>query len=511
MSRDIIILTPNGRRIKVQCTADTNILQVLEDVCVKQGFQSEEYDLKHHNKVLDLTTTVRFCNLPNKAMLEMVETEKKRVESNVVIGLHLEDGERKTGDFPSKTTLFDLISSLAPNQLEALKNPTIMYMRQEVIGIAALKEKTLRQLGLLTGRAILRLLDKAEEAMQANVSTFYRRQPDKVSDGTNNTGSSDQCKNPKPADIDMAGPSNVEKSHNVAKFDPIKLIKNEVRNAHTEKTEGTVNKQNQPNDTNKMDVDEVLEEKPRHSQDITKTNNTNNVVPCNTQENLERRLKIEDEVTFLGTHKAIVFMQPDIVEEDVCDLPDDFYELTIEEVRKIYHELQQKRIELENTPLITADKREELQLQTSQQKMNMYKNVVVRIQFPDNIILQGVFTPTNTIEDVTNFVKEYLQHPEEPFRIFTTPLKESLDPQTTLLAARFVPCVHMHFKWLNDNSNRQYLKDEVYSKKTSSDAASILASKYRAPSRRRLDDGNTSQKPNSGNKSKPSKVPKWFK
>lgn len=28
MSRDIVILTPNGRRVKVHCTADTNILQV---------------------------------------------------------------------------------------------------------------------------------------------------------------------------------------------------------------------------------------------------------------------------------------------------------------------------------------------------------------------------------------------------------------------------------------------------------------------------------------------------
>ncbi|VVC86743.1 unnamed protein product, partial [Leptidea sinapis] len=198
MSRDIIILAPNGRRIKVHCTPDTSFLQVLEDVCEKQGYEAGDYDLKHHNHIVDLTTTIRFCNIPNKATLEMVEAERKRVEANVTV---------------------------------------------------------------------------------------------------------------------------------------------------------------------------------------------------------------------------------DEAQDELSDLPDDFYELSIEEVRKIYHELQQKRMEMENTPLMTTSKRAELNI--------------------------------------------------------STPLKKSLDPKTTLLEAKFVPCVHMHFRWLEENSGSQYLKQEIYSRKTSSDAASILASKYR--------------------------------
>lgn len=54
-------------------------------------------------------------------------------------------------------------------------------------------------------------------------------------------------------------------------------------------------------------------------------------------------------------------MQPDGNEDELSDLPDDFYELTIEEVRKMYHELQQRRIDLENTPMLTSTKREELE------------------------------------------------------------------------------------------------------------------------------------------------------
>lgn len=42
---------------------------------------------------MDLTTTIRFSNLPNRATVEMVEAERKREEHNVIVGLLLEDGK----------------------------------------------------------------------------------------------------------------------------------------------------------------------------------------------------------------------------------------------------------------------------------------------------------------------------------------------------------------------------------------------------------------------------------
>ncbi|XP_032520884.2 tether containing UBX domain for GLUT4 [Danaus plexippus] len=498
MSRDIIVLTPNGRRMKVHCTADTNILQVLEDVCAKHGFEATEYDLKHHNHVLDLTTTIRFCNLPNKALLEMVEAERKRLESNVTVGLMLNDGERIMGDFSPNTSLYDLITSLAPNELPSFKNPTILYMRQEVIGLPALKEKTLRQLGLLTGRAILRLLDKTEQATQANVSSVYRRIPEKVELMSNEKKLQENKINDKDA-----GPSGVhihEDTHTT--FDPIKLIQREKETKAVPPAQSL-----ESSNIESMDTSE-----PQHCGRAIKEEKSEPPKPVMTQENLERRLRIEEEVTFVGSQKAIAFMQPDIEEDEISDLPDDFYELSIEEVRKMYHELQQRRIELENTPMLTTTKRDEIAQQTSLQKLNTYKNVVVRIQFPDNIILQGVFTPTNTVQDVQNFVREHLHHSDKPFHIFTTPLKEMLDPKMTLLEAKFVPCVHMHFKWIEGGAVEPYLKEEIYLKKTTSDAASILASKYRAPNRRKLEEStNNPQNGNQPSSSKQSKMPKWFK
>lgn len=503
MSKDIIILVPNGRRVKVSCTSDTSILQLLEDVCKKQGIPPSNYNLKHHNHILDLTTTIRFCNIPNKALLEMVETEKKREESNVTIRLTLNDGERMTGDFSPNTALFDLINILAPDQLSSLHNPAIMYMRQEVVGLNALKEKSLRQLGLIKGRAVLQLLDKME-ATQANVSRVYRRpQPEKQHDSplVKRDDVDEKPKNSDPVENNQPGPSRAHDETTVLKpFDPItQIIKEKEKQKLNENTNIT------PMENDENDEEQFKEKvQPIHQKGPLK--------PMMTQESLERRLRIEEEVTFIGSKKAVAFMQPNENEDELSDLPDDFYELTIEEVRKMYHELQQRRIDLENTPMLTSTKREELE-QVSISRLNNYKHAVVRIQFPDSMILQGVFTPTNTIEDVQNFVKEHLCEADKPFHIFTTPLKEILDSNTTLMDARFVPCVHMHFKWLEEKPGQAYLKKEIYSKKTTSDAASILASKYRAPSRRKFEEScsGTQKSSSTSSSSKESKVPKWFK
>ncbi|KAI8426248.1 hypothetical protein MSG28_005153, partial [Choristoneura fumiferana] len=417
MSKDILVLTPNGRRQKVHCTPDTSILQVLEDVCAKQGFRPTEYDLKHHNHVLDPTTTIRWSNLPNRATLEM----------------------RRTGEFPPNTSLFELANTLAPAELSSLTHPTILYMRQEVTGELALRDKTLRQLGLIGGRAVLRLLNKAEEGMQANVSAVYRRplpaKDDKVLESH---------KEREPTHTYKETPSSgapekqqVQKKVHTETFDPIDLIKKEKGKKTQVKHEEEKTVQIRDSDDNLPTKEDVSMEVDNFEANVKSASSSTS---CLSQENLERRLKIEEEVTFLGAQKAIAFM-PEGSDEEMEDLPDTFYELTVEE--------------------------------TSQMRLSAHKHVVVRVQFPDHIILQGIFSPDDTIEVVINFIKAHLQTPDKPFHIFTTPLKETLDPKITLLEAKFVPCVHMHFKWIQEEANAKYLKEEIYSKTTSSDAAKL--------------------------------------
>nr|XP_008190607.1 PREDICTED: tether containing UBX domain for GLUT4 [Tribolium castaneum] len=83
----VSVLAPNGRRQTVKCTANTTIMQIIEEVCRKQGFKPEDYDIKHHNKVLDTTISFRFSGLPNNAQLELATATKARTDSEVILGL----------------------------------------------------------------------------------------------------------------------------------------------------------------------------------------------------------------------------------------------------------------------------------------------------------------------------------------------------------------------------------------------------------------------------------------
>lgn len=128
-------------------------------MCKKQGFNEEEYDIKHHNKVLDTTTTILFSGLPNNAQLELAPATKQRAESDVTIALNLESGKRLMGVFNPATTLWEVAEQLCSSEASAEENPVIIYMRNEIFG-DALRTTTLRSLGITGGRAMLRLIHK---------------------------------------------------------------------------------------------------------------------------------------------------------------------------------------------------------------------------------------------------------------------------------------------------------------------------------------------------------------
>lgn len=68
-------------------------------------------------------------------------------------------------------------------------------------------------------------------------------------------------------------------------------------------------------------------------------------------------------------------------------------------------------------PLLTAKLRELDEEQSQLSKLNQYKTVIIRIQFPNRYVLQGTFTPYETIEKVIEFVRTYLINPEIDFHL----------------------------------------------------------------------------------------------
>ena len=112
--------------------------------------------------------------------------------------------------------------------------------------------------------------------------------------------------------------------------------------------------------------------------------------------------------------------------------------------------------------------------------LNKYRRCILRIQFPspDCLVLQGTFLITETISDVVNFVRKYLQVSDKfyvsihcavsrrrqskfrcpphtnvfffqeehlSFHLFTAPPKNILDVNKTLLDEGCVPTALIHF------------------------------------------------------------------
>lgn len=131
-------------------------------MCEKHKFDPNEYDLKHHKRILDLTTSFRFSGLPNNAQLEMVEAQKKRQDCEVELVVQFGDGNRVDGKFKPNTTMLMIIEQLCPQELTG-DDLFSIYMRTEVTS-DKLENTTLRDLGLISGRAIIRLVHRDPNA-----------------------------------------------------------------------------------------------------------------------------------------------------------------------------------------------------------------------------------------------------------------------------------------------------------------------------------------------------------
>lgn len=112
--------------------------------------------------------------------------------------------------------------------------------------------------------------------------------------------------------------------------------------------------------------------------------------------------------------------------------------------------------------LMTQAMREKLM----KEKEIKYKFTLIRIRFPDNIILQGTFSVLETFEEVFKFVKEHLINEAVPFYLITATREKLFETEfdKTLEALRLVPAVILTFFWDTSSTDMvpsQCLKDET--------------------------------------------------
>ncbi|XP_061578473.1 tether containing UBX domain for GLUT4 [Cololabis saira] len=517
----VTVLTPNGRRQTIKVSHNTPLLQVLEDVCKKHGFNPDDHGLKFQRTVLDLTLQWRFANLPNNAKLEMVTTSRKQgvAESQVRIALQMEDGSRHQGSFTSGQSLWELITNFQHISESELSKPgstpVCVYMRDEVSGEEALKKATLKSLGLTGGNAIVRFLlkkDKSpeeyEDSVAAPITPVAKESipsspppPDPAPLFPEISTIPVPIKNLRPDEPEEAtpapSPATITSSIPVQQED-ITKTQNAVRpkipptgsHVAVEDEDGagpsglnchpSTSASSPPSApfipfsgggqrlggpgvgtgghslTSSSSLSAAMVESPRAKKAKSSHGSSDK---CEAAANLEDQYMDHKEEYLEEIDREPLIYHLDSTShptEDHADLPQEFFEVTMDDVRRRFAQLKSERKLLEEAPLITKALRES----QMKEKMGRYPKVVLRVQFPDRYVLQGFFRPLETVGAVRQFVRSHLDDPQLPFHLFITPPKTLLDDHSvTLFQADLFPGALVYFG--SDVKKDFYIKREL--------------------------------------------------
>ncbi|XP_071360933.1 tether containing UBX domain for GLUT4 isoform X2 [Trachinotus anak] len=603
----VTVLTPNGRRQTVKVSPNQPLLQVLEDVCKKHGFNPDDHGLKFQRTVIDLTVPWRFANLPNNAKLEMVTSSRKQAvaDSQVRIALQMEDGSRLQGSFSCGQSLWDLLThfpQISVSELsESGSTPVCVYMRDEVSGEEALKKATLRSLGLTGGSAIVRFLLKKnktpgeEDGREATETAVMPTTP--VAKET--TPSLPSQPDPAPShpqtsttDVPVINSSPDRPVETLPAPSPASATSTLP---HTSVQQDTVS---HPHDAVRPKVPPVERGAPEEDGEeagpsglsshqssssssapsapfipfsgggqrlggpgggaVGRSASSSSSLSALTASVESPKAKKAKSSHGSSTKRQAAASQPDEdmdhgeeflepVErepliyhldsmahqsEEHRDLPDEFFEITMDDVRKRFAQLKSERKLLEEAPLMTKSLRET----QMKEKMDRYPKVVLRVQFPDRHILQGFFRPLETVGSVRQFVRSHLEDPQLSFYLFITPPKTILDdPSATLFQADLFPGALVYFG--SNVKTAFYIKKELLQSSVSALQAneSIASSMLWSPtpsssyvgseellpppeqtadtsgSTQEEQDPSTRTQAAKPNRSEPGKVPKWLK
>ncbi|XP_014842078.1 PREDICTED: tether containing UBX domain for GLUT4 isoform X2 [Poecilia mexicana] len=581
----VTVLTPNGRRQTIKVAPNTPLLQVLEDVCKKHGFDPNDHGLKFQRTVLDLTLPWRFANLPNNAKLEMVTSTRKQsgADSQVRIALQMEDGSRLQGSFSSGQSLweviahFPVISDRVSELTESGATPACVYMRDEVSGEEALKKTTLKSLGLTGGSAIVRFLHKKNQAaaeedgppstpVAMETAPSESPQPDpapsipEASAEVVPTSESDPHE-PSQTPAAPAAPAPSSVAEDVPK--PQDVVRPKVQRAVEDGQEAGPSGLNSlpaasapaaafipfsgggqrlgglageiGHSLSSSSSSSLAALTPTVQSPKAKKAKSNHSTKCKaTVKSADRDLDNTEEFLEPVDREPLIYHMDSVSRrsEAHADLPDEFFEVTVDDVRKRFAQLKSERKLLEEAPLLTKALREA----QMKEKMERYPKVVLRIQFPDRHVLQGFFRPLETVGAVRHFLRSHLEDPEISFYLFITPPKTILkDPSATLVEADLFPGALVYFG--SDVKAEFYIKRDLLETSVSalqaneSIASCLLQSPETTPGSEPVeeppppaeamdtDPKSAREEPEASTqahgakpvRAEPGKVPKWFK
>jgi len=459
----LTVLCPNAHRVKVSTTPNMSLQAVMETACSKKGFDSAVHVLERNNKRIDLSSTIRFSGIPNNASLEMVrltEEEAALISSKqeASVCLQTPSGERLVETFPSSSTLGDVVSKWRAKLGEPApgEEPVVVYMRREVVGQEELNTTTLKTLGLTQGKGLFRFFYKQPSVLKSQANVY---------------------------DIKIDKPSPPpEERHIPMRLEP-EPVKVDPLPAEQIDENATPDNARDNAAVTAKDVDEPVAS-TSGSQHVAKptitSTNVESKADTPTPQPDSTQPSPEAVINPVGPHGAIVFSA---MEESAKyqELDDDFFNLSIDEVKSLYKGLKQEVKQLsEGGMLMTKEMREAEKEGEKLSLLSKYKTGILRIQFPDRHVVQGQFPPQTTIAEVITWLSPLLSSPTTPCELYTAPPRTTLPPTSTLLDLSLYPAALVHFSSLVTVAGPvQYLTDTALASLSNTTGANTVASQAR--------------------------------
>uniref|UniRef100_A0A8C5U9D1 ASPSCR1 tether for SLC2A4, UBX domain containing n=1 Tax=Malurus cyaneus samueli TaxID=2593467 RepID=A0A8C5U9D1_9PASS len=398
------------------------------------------------------------------------------VGTMVRIALQLDDGSRLQDTFLCQQTLWELLNHFAKirelMEQHGELSPVCIYMRDEISGKDALEKTTLKSLGLMGGNAIVRVVMKkcsvsgGEEAVSAKVP---------CNEPTVRSGSMEEA-----VDVTLPQantfPKDLDHRDVAISFNSCTQKQDSIKESHASLEEPRLSPEPEPTpfvpffgDGEHMGDSPVAVPSSKLPTTSSSPGGPSKPKKSKNSQELQKHQEQLVEREPLVCHLDLLEQLPDGPEE----IPDEFFEVTVDDVRKRLAQLQSERKRLEEAPLMTKS----LRMSQLKEKLERYPKVALRVYFPDRHVLQGFFHPSETVGILRDFVRSHLADAELPFYLFVAPPRTVLnDENLTLFEAKLFPTAVIHFG--SEECRACYLKSDLLSSAVSPSTADLLVARY---------------------------------
>ena len=377
-------------------------------------------------------------------------------QQEVSVCLQIPSGERLMDTFPTSSSLGQVVDRWGGQlgQPGEGEQPVVVYMRREVVGRQELDTVSLRTLGLLQGKGLFRFFYKQPEQLKVQANVYEMKEKEKSAP--------------------------VEVPHVPMRINPDNKVEETPVNDNDAMDTSTNVNSVEPEPEKKETFSQPL---ATDSEEKRKSEISEAPAPCRDEmevSDVPDSTQPEPIINFVGPNSAVIFSATDNSPQ-YQDIDDDFFELSLDEVKGMYKELKNEVKRLtEGEMLMTREMRESQKESDRLSMLSKYKSCVLRIQFPCRHVVQGIFSPDTTIAQVLTWLAPVLASPDTPHELYTAPPRTSLPAEASIMDLNLFPAALVHFSSLvTKHGVTHHLSDEAMASLSNIQGANSVASQAR--------------------------------